>query len=167
MIYLLNEGVEVMSENQEFQDSIVEGMIHPELLLACPPALVNYAEALTDNKNHNFIHKYYASEMIDLSPETNPPFKILSKRDGELSTINYGSLYSENEKQELANFATIFISLLDSNDTCDKVGVLYIAKVIAFARSTQAGNLIKNIVSEYEKNYPTQKILLEARKLIF
>lgn len=156
-----------MTQYQEFQSSIIDSMIHTDSMLDCPPSLISYTEIDNINSDPNHIQRYYTSEMIKLSAETNPPFKLLLKREGESSNVNYNLLYSEDERQELANFATIFTKLFDNNDICDKVGVVYIAKTIAFAQLDQASNLIKTVISEYENNYPTKEILTEAKRLIY
>ena len=138
-----------------FDFSQVEGMIHQDLLPDCQPTRFDPTNLDIARRSPDAAPKYYASQLIGIDPEENPPLELLLKSDddaGKSTSKLIDQLTSEQMKQ-LARMSHNAHSLIEAGDVCDKIGMLYIAKIFAFAQSSDANILVKSLVAGWNKNY--------------
>lgn len=151
----------------DFNTEQVEGMIHQDLLPECPPTKFNPMNLEEARRHPDTVQRYYVSQLMDLDPSENPPFELLLSKDGEndTTTSELISHFSKEEKEKLAKMADIVNRLLLGRDICDKVGVLYVAKIFALSQHNNASILLKDLVDEWDKSQ-RKEIITVAKKLI-
>ena len=81
----------------------------------CPPSRISYQDIPRSLEGAEIKRrpKYYMSQLIGIKEEDEPPYDAI--RDPSL-------------KSKLEDFSVKMVQLFDENDTCDNVGILYIAR---------------------------------------
>ena len=112
-------------------DSKIEGM----LALDCHPTHFNLTADFdkivgksSEEKEALNLQRYYASELIGIEPDENPPYNILDKIDSDRTP---------NEVIQFIDFGTKISSLLNDDDICDKEGIKFIAHFLAHYDSSK------------------------------
>lgn len=154
----------------EFELSQIEGMIHQDLLPNCPPTKFDPTNLEEARRHPDTVQRYYASELMEMNSTENPPFELLLKKNDEedKSIEELINQFNQEEKYQLAKMASVMTRLISGDDVCDKVGVMYLAKILAFSQQPYASRLITDVVSStYEYNrYHHKKILSVAENLM-
>ncbi|OJV46330.1 MAG: hypothetical protein BGO28_03120 [Alphaproteobacteria bacterium 43-37] len=81
----------------------------------CPPSRISYQDIPSSFEGDAIKErpKYYMSQLIGIKASDEPPYEAI--KDPSLTS-------------KLEDFTVKMLQLFDENDTCDKVGILYIAR---------------------------------------
>lgn len=104
----------------------VEGMINVDQLPDCPPTLPDPVKLA--KSEGRFATNAYLSKVINFGASESPPYHVFHKLDLHESL-------SEQEKIEQSKFKSVFTILSRYGDICDRVGLMYLAKSLAYAEN--------------------------------
>lgn len=148
-----------MDHYDSFISSKVDGMLDYDQMPDCPPSLVDPVKAAHSNNNLGQ-QLFYASQLARLHSSEIPPYHLFHK-------IDLSQELSNSEKMELSKFRTNFILLLKCNDSCDEVGVTYLAKTLAYVSSPYAGEATKNyILRSVDQKYENSSLIKTVKRVL-